>query len=33
MQLLNEENVSILYDGPSGLRQVEGRYVAWPKDL
>jgi iron complex transport system ATP-binding protein len=33
MQLLNEENLSILYDGPIGLRQVEGRYVAWPKDL
>ncbi len=32
LQLLNEDNLSILYDGPIGLRQVEGRYVAWPKD-
>lgn len=33
MELLNEENLSILYDGPIGLRLVEGRYMAWPKDL
>jgi len=33
LQLLNEENLSILYDGPIGLRQVEGRYVAWPRDI
>lgn len=33
MELLNEENLSILYDGPIGLRLVEGRYMAWPKDM
>ncbi len=33
LQLLNEENLSILYDGPIGLRRVDDRYVAWPKDI
>ena len=32
LQLLNEENLSMLYDGPIGLCRIEGRYVAWPKD-
>ncbi len=32
-QLLNEENLSILYDGPVGLRLVDDRYVAWPKEI
>ncbi len=33
INLLNEDNLSILYDGPIGLRLVEDRYVAWPKEL
>ncbi|OPX59792.1 MAG: putative ABC transporter ATP-binding protein [Methanomassiliicoccales archaeon PtaB.Bin215] len=33
LQLLNEENLSILYEGPIGLRRVEDRYVAWPRDI
>jgi iron complex transport system ATP-binding protein len=33
LQLLNEENLSILYDGPVGLRLVDDRYVAWPKEI
>lgn len=32
MTALNEENLSVLYDGPIGLRKVEGRYFAWPKN-
>jgi iron complex transport system ATP-binding protein len=32
MELLTEENLSILYDGPIGLRSMEGRFFAWPKD-
>ncbi|KAF5072694.1 putative ABC transporter ATP-binding protein YlmA [anaerobic digester metagenome] len=32
LQLLNEDNLSILYDGPIGLRFMEDRYMAWPKD-
>ena len=33
LPLLNEENLSILYDGPVGLRLVDDRYVAWPKEI
>lgn len=32
MELLNEENMSVLYDGPIGLRHVEGRFFAWPRE-
>ena len=32
MAALNEENLSVLYDGPIGLREVEGRFFAWPKN-
>jgi len=33
LHLLNEENLSILYDGPIGLRRVEDRFMAWPRDI
>ena len=32
LDLLNEDNLSILYGGPVGLRSIEGRYFAWPKN-
>jgi len=32
METLSEENLSILFGGPIGLREVEGRYFAWPKN-
>lgn len=32
LELLTEETLSILYDAPIGLRHMEGRFFAWPKD-
>lgn len=32
LELLNEENLSTLYGGPIGVRAMEGRFFAWPKD-
>ena len=32
MELLNEDNLSILYGRPIGLNQFEGRYFAWPRN-
>lgn len=32
LELLNQDNLSELYGVPIGLRSVEGRFFAWPKD-
>lgn len=32
LELLSEENLSLLYDAPIGLRKLGGRFFAWPKD-
>jgi ABC-type enterochelin transport system ATPase subunit len=32
MEILSEKNLSDLYRTPIGLRSIEGRYFAWPKD-
>ncbi|HRR67232.1 MAG TPA: ATP-binding cassette domain-containing protein [Methanomassiliicoccales archaeon] len=32
LDLLTEENLTILYDGPIGLRRIEGMYFAWPRN-
>ncbi|MCX6651380.1 MAG: ATP-binding cassette domain-containing protein [Methanomassiliicoccales archaeon] len=32
MDLLNEGNLSALFEGPIGLTHIEGRYFAWPRD-